>query len=105
MLDRIVEDNKTDTIIFYNADETGLTTVKGKPRRVLSRKGRSKICSVSSRENGVTTTAVCCVSAGGCYGPPIFIYRDADKSLALPTLRCIFVMVRILLLMLVLLYI
>jgi hypothetical protein len=29
LLDRIIEDNKIDAIIFYNADETGLTTFRG----------------------------------------------------------------------------
>jgi len=40
-------------------------------------KGRSKICSVSSEERGVNTTAICCVSAAGCYIPPMLIYKQA----------------------------
>jgi hypothetical protein len=41
--------------------------VQKKPRRVVSMKGRSKICSVSSGERGVNTTAVCCVINAGYF--------------------------------------
>jgi hypothetical protein len=40
-------------------------------------KGRSKICSVSSGERGVNTTAVCCVSAAGFYVSPMLIHKWA----------------------------
>jgi hypothetical protein len=48
LLERIVEGNNLDATRLYNGDETGLTTVEKKPRRVLSMKGRSKIFSFSS---------------------------------------------------------
>jgi hypothetical protein len=76
LLERIVEDS-LDTTRIYNVDETGLTTVQKKPRRVVSMKGRSKIRSVSSGETGVNTTAVCSVSDAGCYVPPTLIHKLA----------------------------
>lgn len=75
--ERIVEDNNADATRIYDVDETGLTVVKKKPRRVVSMKGRSKICYVSSGERGVNTTAICCVRVAGCYIPPILIYKWA----------------------------
>ena len=58
LLERTVEDNNLDTTRIYNVYETGLTAVEKKPRRVVSMKGKSKICSISSGERGVNTTAV-----------------------------------------------
>jgi hypothetical protein len=68
---------KLDVIIRYNVDETGLTTFQKKPRRLLWREGRSKICSVSSGEEAVNTTAICCVSAAVCCVPPLLTYKRA----------------------------
>jgi hypothetical protein len=75
LLEWIVEDKNPDATRICDVDETGLTIVQKKPRRVVSMKGRSKICSVSSGERGVNTTAICCVSAAGCYVPPMLIYK------------------------------
>jgi hypothetical protein len=77
LLEGIVVDNNVDNARIYTLDETGLTTVKNRPRRVVSRKDRTKICSVSSGESKVNTTAVCCVSAASCYVPPMLIYKRA----------------------------
>jgi len=75
LLEIIVESNNLDATRSYNIDETGLTTVQNKPRRVLSMKGMSKMFSVSSGERGVNTAAVCYVNAAGCYVPPMLIYK------------------------------
>jgi hypothetical protein len=48
LLEGIVFFNDPDTARIYTLDGTGLTTVQKKPRRVVLRKGRTKICSVSS---------------------------------------------------------
>jgi hypothetical protein len=77
LLERIVEDNNLDTTRIYNVDETGLTRVQKKPRRAVSMKGRSKICSVSSGKREVNSITVCCVSDAACYVPPMPIYKRA----------------------------
>jgi hypothetical protein len=53
-----------------------LTTIQRKPRRVLSRKGRSKFCSFSNGKR-VNTTAICYVGAAGYCVPPMLIYKKA----------------------------
>lgn len=75
LLDSIFEDNNLDATRIYDVDETGLTTVQKKLRRVVLKKGGSNICSVSSGERRVNKAAVCCVSAAGCYVPPVLIYK------------------------------
>ena len=58
---------------IWNVDETGLSTVQ-KPARIVASKGVRQVSKVTSRERGITVTAVCAVSASGTYMPPMFIY-------------------------------
>jgi hypothetical protein len=64
-VEKIMDDNNLDAPRIYNVDETGLTTVQNKFRKVISRKGKLQVGSISSGERGMNTTAVCCVSAAG----------------------------------------
>jgi hypothetical protein len=48
--ERIAEDNNLDATRICNADETRIATVQEKPRKVISRKGISQVCSISSGE-------------------------------------------------------
>jgi hypothetical protein len=73
MLEGIAVDNNLYTARIYTLNVIGLTAVQNKPRIVVSREGRAKICSVSSTESGENTTAVCCVRAAGYYVPPMMI--------------------------------
>ena len=59
---------------IYNCDESGLTCVH-KPQKVLAQKGKRVVASVTSGERGVTTTVICCYSAGGNYIPPMMIFK------------------------------
>ena len=77
LLEGIVVENNLHTARIYRLDETGLTTVRNKPRGVVSRKGRTKCFSFSSGESGVNTTAICCVIAADCCVPPMMIYKWA----------------------------
>ena len=42
-------------------------------------KGRAKMFSVSSGERGVNTAPASCVSAAGCYIPPMLISKRARR--------------------------
>lgn len=75
LLGRVVDENKLDATRVFNADETGLSTVHKKPRKVLTLKGKKAVGSTASGERGSTTTAVCCASAAGQYVPPLLIYK------------------------------
>ena len=48
---------------IYNMDETAVTTVQKKCQKVLGRKGKHQIGSVSSGERRTNTTGVCCCHA------------------------------------------
>lgn len=68
---------------IYNVDETGITTVQTKPSRIMARKGKKQVGSLSSAERGVLTTAVICMSAGGVYVPPMLIFPRVRLNPAL----------------------
>ena len=59
---------------IYNLDETGITTVQGKPSRVLALKGRKQVGSVTSAERGLLFTVEICMSATGAFLPPMFVF-------------------------------
>ncbi|XP_066970273.1 uncharacterized protein [Macrobrachium rosenbergii] len=59
---------------IFNVDETGITTVQTKPTRILALRGKKQVGTLSSAERGVLATAVCCMSAGGQFVPPFFIF-------------------------------
>jgi hypothetical protein len=72
-LEGIAVDKNICTARICTLNEIGLTAVQNKPRIVVSREGRTIICSVSSGESGENTTAVCCIRAAGCYVLPMMI--------------------------------
>lgn len=58
---------------MYNMDESGLSTVPNKLRKVIGEKGRN-VSKITSAERGITVTVICCMSAGGHFVPPTFIF-------------------------------
>lgn len=67
--------NIKDAQHIYNMDETGLSTVQKKTRKVLALKGKRQVGAITSGERGVTTTAVCCANAAGNFVPPLIIFK------------------------------
>ena len=59
---------------IYNVDETGITTVQGKMSKIIGRRGKKQIGSMTSAERGVLVTAVVAINAAGNYVPPLFIF-------------------------------
>jgi len=58
----------------WNMDETGFTAVH-KPGKLLAECGAKQVGRVTSGEKGVTTTAICAISAAGDYLPPMLIFK------------------------------
>jgi hypothetical protein len=58
VLEKLVDQNELDATRFFNADETGLSTVQKRARKVIAQKGKRQVGSVSSGERGTLTTAV-----------------------------------------------
>lgn len=58
---------------IYNVDEKGLTAVQ-KPSKVLAKKGKSQVGSITSAEKGSNVTFVCCMSGIGHFIPPMAVF-------------------------------
>lgn len=65
---------------IFNMDETAVKTVPDKLSKVVSIRGKKLVNKIVSAERGITTTAVCCVSAAGIYVPPAFIFSRKRKD-------------------------
>lgn len=67
----------------FNVDETGITTVQNKPSKIIAKKGKKQVGSLTSAERGTLTTAVICMSASGIYVPPMLIFPRVRMNPAL----------------------
>ena len=57
----------------YNVDESGYT-VCNKVHKIVGKKGKKAIGTLSSAERGKTVTAICCVNACGNFVPPMLVF-------------------------------
>ncbi|XP_045764351.1 uncharacterized protein LOC123866715 [Maniola jurtina] len=75
-LERVMDEHGiNDPRNIFNVDETGLSTVQRKPRKILAQRGKHQVGAITSGERGTTTTAVCCASASGNFIPPLIIFK------------------------------
>ena len=67
-----------------NVDETGMTTVQGKPSKIIALRGRKQVGSLTSAERGqLCTTEILCMSASGQFVPPMIIFPRLQMKLEL----------------------
>lgn len=59
---------------IFNVDETGLTTVQGKPSRIMALRGKKQVGALTSAERGQLCTVEICMSAAGQFIPPMIIF-------------------------------
>ena len=72
-LENVMEKNKFVPHIIFNMDETGITAVQ-ETGKIIAPKGQKTIGTVTSRETGRTTKAICSINAAGGYILPMFIF-------------------------------
>ena len=66
---------------IYNVDETGITTVRNKPSKVISLEGKKQVGSSTSAERGQLVTVELCMSTVGHNVPPPVSYtKPQGKS-------------------------
>jgi len=59
---------------IFNVDETGLTTVQGKPSKIIALRGKKQVGVITSAERGQLCTIEICMSAAGQFVPPIIVF-------------------------------
>lgn len=65
---------------IYNVDETGLSVVPSKIPKVIGRKGKRQIASITSAERGSLVTMIAAMSAGGQHIPPMLIFPRKNRN-------------------------
>jgi hypothetical protein len=73
VLEKLVEEYGITADRIYNTDEKGLTAVQ-KPGKILAKKGKAQVGSITSAEKGANVTFVCCMSASGHFIPPLAVF-------------------------------
>ena len=76
----LIDANKFEPGDIYNVDETGITTVQGRPSKVLGRCGKKQIGCLTSAERGTLVTAVIATNAAGNYVPPMLIFPRVRRK-------------------------
>lgn len=71
--DEYIKHNFSGTRI-WNVDETGLSVVQSRQPKVIAQKGKRQIGAMTSAERGSLITVITCMSAGGSFVPPYFIF-------------------------------
>jgi hypothetical protein len=61
--------------LVYNCDETGLTSVPNKGKKVIAKKGTRTVQRIQTGERGTLTTLLPCINAAGEIIPPLLIFK------------------------------
>ncbi|XP_075154745.1 uncharacterized protein LOC142228251 [Haematobia irritans] len=65
---------------IWNVDATGLSVVPTHQPQVIARKGKKQIGMITSAERGSLVTVITCMSAGGAFVPPFFIFPRKNHN-------------------------
>jgi hypothetical protein len=79
----VADENNTDALWIFNADESSFSTVQKRAGKVLGKKEKHQIGALSSGERGVNTTFVCCASTSWIFVPPMIIFKRQRNNLSL----------------------
>ncbi|KAK6182566.1 hypothetical protein SNE40_010220 [Patella caerulea] len=74
LLESLMDEHQFAPNNIYNVDETGLSTVQSRPSKIIAKKRRRQVGSLTSAERGELVTAEICMSATGSFVPPLFIF-------------------------------
>lgn len=73
LLEKLISENQPTASKVYNMDEMGIAVVQ-KVSKVLAKKEKHQVGTITRQERGQNVTAVCCMNASGNFIPPAFIF-------------------------------
>nr|CAI5837101.1 unnamed protein product [Callosobruchus analis] len=73
-LGKVYDKHKLSPDRIYNCDETGVSVVPKTKSKIIARKGRKQVGSITSAERGTTITIEIWFSASGQYMPPVMVF-------------------------------
>jgi len=65
---------------IFNVDATGITTVEHRHSKVVSRRHKKKVASLTSAERGNLITVVTCFNDIGIYVPPLIMFPSKSMK-------------------------
>ena len=65
---------------IFNCDEIGITTVQGKPSKVLAKTGRRQVGGLVSAERGQLVSVEICMKITGTFIPPLFGFPRVEMK-------------------------
>jgi len=68
---------------IFNCDETGVTTVRGKPSKILAKTGRRQVGGLVSAERGQLVTVELGMNITGTFISPLFIFSGVRMKMEL----------------------
>lgn len=74
LLESLMEEHHFEPHNIHNVDETGMSTVRSKPSKIIAKKGRLQVGTITSAERGTLVTVEICMSVTGSFIPPLFIF-------------------------------
>lgn len=80
ILDFELKKHKYPADRVFNVDETGISIVQSKNLRVVGLKGKRQIGALNTAEKKSLVTVVSCMSAGGTFIPPLFIFPRKNMT-------------------------
>ncbi|CAM1311604.1 Uncharacterised protein r2_g2208 [Pycnogonum litorale] len=73
-LESLMETYKFAPQNVFNVDETGITTIPGKPSKVIAKVGRKQVGTLVSAERGQLISVEICMNAAGAFIPPLLVF-------------------------------
>ncbi|XP_065642792.1 jerky protein homolog-like [Hydra vulgaris] len=74
LLTKSIDENNITPNSIYNVDETGISSVPKKVSKVIAKRGKKQVGTLTSAEQGKIITIEMCMSASGIYVPPLIIF-------------------------------
>lgn len=70
LLTKSIDENNITPNNIYNVNETGISSVPKKVSKVIAKRGKKQVGTLTSAERGKIITIKMCMSASGIYVPP-----------------------------------
>jgi hypothetical protein len=84
-LGNLYDEHKMTPDRIYNCDETSISIVPKTKSKIIAKRGRKQVGTITSAERGTTITVEICFSASGQYMPPMMVFprKRIDPQLML----------------------
>ena len=80
LLEPFIDQYKFPANNIYNIDETGISTVQGRPTKIIAKMRRRQVGSLVATERGQLVTVVISMSVTGSFIPPLHFHEGQNEG-------------------------